>query len=324
MLPFVERMVRLSDVRDAELRPLAENHATCKESVPMAAVRCPYPGSRQGLSMNGSALQQMTRHFRALLPRMKNPLPRPCASWRDVLTAAARWVCEAPYLVARGAALLPVPVALQYKVGIGVLTLARAQLPGADFPADVDALLCCVETSGRLLNRPFVCAASPAQLRAVLAGLFAPGTVGREPLDEIADLVTEQMILAEALRLWDAQEERLLLLAARRSGKCEGLWPRARAQPLPPPVSASQFLAREGLERLFRGDIAAVVLRLSRRQQRLETRIARRCATAPAKITLAHRSLFPRLHALAWHAALGTAAQRRQHTYLRSVYSSMT
>lgn len=184
----------LNNVTDTEGRPLGEGraHTSIRSAVDMHMRPCPYPGSRSGLPMNRSALQQMTDRWDAVLDalatssqfvsglRHQGPSaaqPRPEGDRRLATTeptTASRWALAYEISAALGslpAAMIyrkvapladgeiPALVAAVFKIAVGVEGLIRhtlVRLPSD--PPTAENLLQLAEDQGRLLADGEACA----------------------------------------------------------------------------------------------------------------------------------------------------------------------
>lgn len=196
-LSFPE-LLALHGVLDDEQRPLGEHRAPkgLEGAAPTELRRCPYPGSRHqhALPMNLSALRQTTRHWDEVTSGLA-ALRQWCGGdaepaelgdlWRQ--TAAASVVPA--FLLFRAdasdKAVIDAGTAVLFKASLGLKFLIEQRAldelvaTGAlDGRRAADTLAEYSETSGWLVGRQEVCAATPKMIHDVLRVVISGGPIG--------------------------------------------------------------------------------------------------------------------------------------------------
>lgn len=183
----------LHGVLDEERRPLGEHRAPSSlvGSAPTELRPCPYPGSRHenALPMNLSALRQTTRHWDETLAGLI-ALRSWCGGGSQPLTLTGLWRLTAAaavlpaYLLYRADAspVLDAGTAVLYKACLGLKFLieqrALEELLATgtiDDRGAADSLAGYAETSGWLVGRQEVCAATAGMIADVLAAAIRGG-----------------------------------------------------------------------------------------------------------------------------------------------------
>lgn len=196
-LSFLE-LLALHGVLDDEQRPLGEHRAPkdLAGAAPTELKRCPYPGSRHqhALPMNLSALRQTTRHWDEVASGLA-ALRQWCGGgaepsdlgelWRQTAAAA---VVPAFLLFRADAGQQPVidaGTAVLFKASLGLKFLLEQRAleelvatGGLDGRRAADTLAEYSESSGWLVGRQEVCAATPKMIQDVLRVVVFGGPIG--------------------------------------------------------------------------------------------------------------------------------------------------
>ncbi|MDH5205398.1 MAG: hypothetical protein OEY75_08260 [Hylemonella sp.] len=182
----------LNDMLDDEGRPVSERRADApvRAGVEMDTRPCPYAGARHGKWMNVSALNQISRHYNAVMDEIAAFRRQTGATWEDVLAGVLDQLARPTILLLqqrneRGP--VQAQAAVGHKLAAGffgvVRTLHERLALGGQIEVSVPVFLDLVDEIGALVGPAEVCAGSPQMIRKASTTLIE----GEERSDLVLD-----------------------------------------------------------------------------------------------------------------------------------------
>lgn len=238
---FYARFFReLGHCRDTDGRPLADSHF--RDAYPAEHRTCSYGGSRKGLLINRTALEQMSRqwleflgglaHIRALVVERERLASDRGLSVFQIWRVASAVMFLPAYLLRTGAASdgsIPTVVSTLFRASLDIVTtlelwmLREGAAPDAlDGPADPVMLVRFAESERFLVNGRFACAGSPRQIEETFRLLVQGGA--RRAASEFPLPSAQSGSMLEFARLMGRQYLVGLLYLFRMQHSMEGLF----------------------------------------------------------------------------------------------------